>query len=83
MPFDLPVLKPFFTGKESIWPRPEELDQYSSFLDARIRYDRITRLLDSIEGLTMEQVNDLSLIPGDALVREFIGGSTIEIPHNE
>jgi len=83
MPFDLPVLKPFFTGKESIWPRPEELDQYSSFLDARIRYDRITRLLDSIEGLTMEQVNDLSLIPGDALVREFIGGSTVEIPHNE
>ena len=82
MPFDLPVLKPFF-GEGSIWPRREDLEQYASFLDARIRYERIERLLDSIEGLTLEQVNDLSLIPGDAIVREFIGGSTVEIPHNE
>jgi uridine kinase len=83
MPFDLPVLKPFFSGEESIWPKREDLEQYASFLDARIRYERIERLLDSIEGLTLAQVNDLSLIPGDAIVREFIGGSTIEIPHNE
>ena len=83
MPFDLPVLKPFFSGEESIWPRREDLEQYASFLDARIRYERIERLLDSIEGLTLEQVNDLELIPGDAIVREFIGGSTVEIPHNE
>jgi len=83
MPFDLPVLKPFFTGPGSIWPRREDLDQYASFLDAHIRYQRVAQLLEAVEGLTLEQVHDLSLIPGDALVREFIGGSTIAIPHNE
>lgn len=83
MPFDLPVLKPFFSGERSLWPRREELDQYTSLLDARIRYQRIQRLLDSVEGLTLDQVEDPELIPTDAVVREFIGGSTIEIPHNE
>jgi len=80
MPFDLPALKPFFSGGDSIWPEANSLDQYASFLDARIRYGRVSRLLDAIEGLSME---DLSLIPGDAVVREFIGGSTVKIPHNE
>ncbi|RLB72836.1 MAG: response regulator SirA [Deltaproteobacteria bacterium] len=83
MPFDLPALKPFFSGNNSIWPEPSSLDQYASFLDARIRYQRVSKLLDAIEGLSMQQVNDLSLIPGDAVVREFIGGSTVRIPHNE
>ena len=83
MPFDLPALKPFFSGKDSIWPEPSSLDQYASFLDARIRYQRVDSLLDAIEGLSMQQVNDLSLIPGDAVVREFIGKSTVKIPHNE
>jgi len=83
MPFDLPALKPFFSGKGSIWPQQDNLEQYSSFLDARIRYQRIERLLHSIEGLTLSQVDDLKLIPGDAIIREFIGGSTVKIPHNE
>jgi uridine kinase len=83
MPFDLPALKPFFSGKASIWPQPGDLDQYASFLDARIRYQRVERLLDSIKGLTISQVNDLSLIPGDTVIREFIGQSTVKIPHNE
>lgn len=82
-PFDLPMLKPFFSGSESIFPRPEELQQYSGFLDARIRYDRVKNLLDSVEGLNKEQLTAGEIIPGDAVVREFIGGSTIEIPHNE
>lgn len=83
MPFDLPALKPFFTAEESIWPKAGDLDQYGSLLDARIRYQRIEHLLDAVEGLTLSQVNDLSLIPGGCLIREFIGQSTIEIPHNE
>lgn len=83
MPFDLPALKPFFSGDESIWPEPSDLDQYASFLDARIRYRRVDKLLNAIEPLTINQINDLSLIPGDAVVREFIGGSTVKIPHNE
>jgi hypothetical protein len=83
MPFDLPALKPFFSEKESIWPERSDLEQYASFLDARIRYQRIERLFSAVEGLSIDEVNDLSLIPGDAVVREFIGKSTIQIPHNE
>ncbi len=40
-------------------------------------------LLESVEGFTEKQVSDCNLIPGDAVIREFIGGSTIQIPHNE
>ena len=53
------------------------------FLDARIRYERVKRLLESVEGLTKAQVQSHDIIPGDAVIREFIGGSTIKIPHNE
>lgn len=81
--FDLPALKPFFTGENGILPASEEVANYAGFLDARIRYERVKALLDCVEGLTPAQVADTSLIPGDALIREFIGGSTIKIPHNE
>ena len=82
-PFDLPALKPFFAGAEGgLFPRPEEVRQYRGFLDAQIRYDRVKRLLESVEGLTKRQAADPNLIPGDAVIREFIGGSTINIPHN-
>jgi len=83
MPFDLPALKPFFVGKDGIWPSDDDLAPYPSFLDAHIRHRRVGRLLSSVEGLSIKQVSDHSVIPGDAVIREFIGGSTIEIPHNE
>ncbi|NQU12324.1 hypothetical protein HQ590_16125 [bacterium] len=82
-PFDLPVLKSFFVGPDGHLPRPEDFDQYAGFLDARIRYRRVQELLDSVEALPREQVNSTALIPGDAVIREFVGGSTIKIPHNE
>lgn len=82
-PFDLPALKPFFIGENGILPRPEAFADYAGFLDARIRYNRVKNLLESIEGFTPAQVADTRFIPGDAVVREFIGGSTIQIPHNE
>jgi uridine kinase len=82
-PFDLAVLKPFFSGDQGHLPAPEEFANYGGFLDARIRYDRVKKLLDSVEGLPLEKVTSYDLIPGDAVVREFIGGSTIKIPHNE
>lgn len=82
-PFELPALKPFFDGPGSLLPRMEDLLPYPGFLDAHIRLDRLRSLLDSIAGLPMEQLTGLDLIPGDALLREFIGGSTIQIPHNE
>ena len=82
-PFDLPVLKPFFCGPQGHLPSPEDFQSYGGFLDARIRYERVKRLLDSVEALTREQVSTYDIIPGDAVIREFIGGSTIKIPHNE
>jgi uridine kinase len=82
-PFDLPALKPFFTGANGLLPQPEEFAGYEGFLDARIRYARIRALLEAVEGFTPAQVADTRFIPGDAVIREFIGGSTIQIPHNE
>jgi uridine kinase len=83
MPFDLPVLKPSCVGDGGLLPRPAEFAPYTGFLDARIRYDRVKALLESVEGFTEKQVSDYKFIPGDAVIREFIGGSTIQIPHNE
>jgi uridine kinase len=83
LPFDLPALKPFFFGNGGLLPKPEDFAPYSGFLDARIRYDRVKALLESVEGFTEKQTLDYNLIPGDAVIREFIGGSTIKIPHNE
>ena len=81
-PFDLPALKPFFIGEKGLLPQPEALAEYGGFLDARIRYERVAALLESVEGFTPEQAADTNFIPGDAVIREFIGGSTIKIPHN-
>ena len=83
LPFDLPALKPFFVGRDGYLPSPEDFAPYEGFLDARIRYDRVKRLLDSVEGLTRDQVDSYDVIRGDAVIREFIGRSTVKIPHNE
>src|SRR5207247_2482795 len=83
LPFDLPALKAFFTGPDSYLPLPEAVQEYRGFLDAQIRYQRVKRLLDSVESLSRQDCQDTSLIHGDAVLREFIGGSTIQIPHNE
>jgi uridine kinase len=82
-PFDLPALRNFFIGNEGLLPRPEEFNSYVGFLDARIRYERVKELLESVAGLEPAQLAGYDLIPGDAVIREFIGGSTIKIPHNE
>lgn len=82
-PFDLPVLKPFFSGPGSQLPAEADLAPYAGFLDARIRLDRVRRLLERVEGVPAAALDGTALIPGDAVLREFIGGSTIQIPHNE
>ncbi len=82
-PFDLPVLKAFLSGPEGCLPRPEDFQPYRGFLDAQIRYERVRNLLESVEPLPAEKLATYELIPGDAVIREFIGGSTIRIPHNE
>ena len=82
-PFDLPALKPFLCGADGYLPHPDEFQSYAGFLDARIRYERVKALLDSVVGLEKKQDTGYELIPGDAVLREFVGGSTIKIPHNE
>jgi uridine kinase len=81
--FELPALKVFFCGSSSQMPRPEDFASYRGFLDAEIRYRKISRLLDSIEALPEAALANYDIIPGDAVLREFIGGSTISIPHND
>jgi uridine kinase len=83
MPWDLVALKPYFIGPGGYLPPASDLQQYRGFLDAQIRYGRVKKLLESVEGLTKEQITTHDLIPGDAVIREFVGGSTIKIPHNE
>lgn len=82
-PFDLPALKPFMEGPDSLLPHEDDFREYAGFLDARIRFLRVKALLDSVEGFTREQVAATQIIPGDAVIREFVGGSTVQIPHNE
>lgn len=82
-PFDLPALKPFFEDPDSLLPQEADFREYAGFLDAKIRYRRVKGLLESVAGLTREQVAGYDIIPGDAVIREFVGGSTIQIPHNE
>ncbi len=83
LPFDLPALKPFFIGEGGYLPKPGDFDQYKGFLDAQIRYWRVKNLLESVEGLSKDIAKNYDTIPGEAVIREFIGGSTVKIPHNE
>jgi uridine kinase len=76
-PLDLAILKPFIEG---VFPAEEALGRYPGHLDARLRRQRAARLIASSASLPADQ---LARIPGDSLVREFIGGSTLSIPHND
>jgi uridine kinase len=81
--FELPALKALLCGPRGLLPQPEEFERYSGFLDAHMRYRKLRELLDSIQELSEAEVCSHDIIPGDAVTREFIGGSTIKIPHNE
>jgi uridine kinase len=83
LPFDLAALKPFFVEPGGYLPKVEDFGPYQGFLDGRIRYDRVKTLLESVEGITREQADSYDIIPGDSVIREFIGKSTVKIPHNE
>jgi hypothetical protein len=82
-PFELPALLPWLDGPDGLLPRKEELQSSGGFLDARIRFERVRRLVGTVDLLSREEMMRPGLIPGDALIREFIGGSTLNIPHNE
>jgi uridine kinase len=82
-PFDLTVMHPLLCGEPPALPPPESLQDYAGFLDARIRLQRLQRALANTVGIPRTALDDFDLLPGDALIREFIGGSTVRIPHNE
>ena len=82
-PFDLPAMHPLLCGDSKALPPPQALEDYTGFLDAHIRLQRIRRVIDNTTGITPDALNDPKLIPGDAVIREFVGGSTVKIPHNE
>lgn len=74
---DLPLLKPFV---EDIFPSEAAVAKFPGHLDARMRRERVRRLLASVVPLPADVI---AKIPGDSLVREFIGGGTLTIPHND
>ena len=77
MPFDLPALKVLV---EEIFPSEQELKAYSQLLDPQIRFRRLRRQLEATKA--MDDIG-YQVIPGECLIREFIGGSTIKVPHND
>jgi uridine kinase len=81
--FELPALKALLCGSRGLLPAPEELEKYAGFLDAQTRYRKVQGLLESVQGLSEAEVSSYDIIPGEAVTREFIGGSIIKIPHNE
>lgn len=81
--FELAALKPFFSGSQDHLPQPQAFEPYCGFLDAEIRYRRVKALIESVEGLPQKALAKYDLIPGDAVIREFIGGSTLRLPHND
>jgi hypothetical protein len=57
MPFDLPAETVLCRATAGMLPKPEEFAPYAGFLDARIRYDRVKALLESVEGFTEKQAD--------------------------
>jgi uridine kinase len=82
-PFDLTVMHPLLCGDGGVLPDAGALADYPGFLDARLRLHRLRSVLRQTAGLEPGALNDTRLIPGDAVVREFIGGATLPLPHNE
>lgn len=82
-PFDLPAMHPLLRDGAGGLPGPDALQYYPGFLDAQIRLQRLQRLLQNTAGIQREALDRHDLLPGDAVLREFIGGSTVKIPHNE
>jgi uridine kinase len=77
MPYEMPVLKKelddIFTDREFIKKLRKD-----GRIDPYVRGMRVLALLDAVAP-----IKDLSLVPSNSPLREFIGGSDYVIPHNE
>ena len=71
MPFEVPIYGPKLLEHFKEWEKKYNGDPLRE--DAYIRAVRVRKVLEAIEP-----VEDDSAIPGDSVLREFIGGSTIE-----
>lgn len=70
MPFEVPIYRPKLLDHFKEWEKKYEGDPLRE--DAYIRASRTRKMLEAIEP-----VEDDSSIPGDSVLREFIGGSTL------
>ncbi len=70
MPFEVPIYRPKLLEQFKEWEKKYEGDPLRE--DAYIRASRTRKMLEAIEP-----VEDDSPIPGDSVLREFIGGSTL------
>lgn len=77
LPYELPVLKQVIGDRYPSAEFIEELKEKGR-LAAYIRGRRTRALLDTVAPL-----EDLDRVPGDSPLREFIGGATFHIPHND
>jgi len=71
MPFEVPLYRPKLLISFREWEKKYKDDPLRE--DAYIRSERVAKMLGAIEP-----VEDDSPVPGDSVLREFIGGSTIE-----
>jgi uridine kinase len=70
MPFEVPIYRPKLLEHFKEWEKKYAGDPLRE--DAYTRASRVRKVLEAIEP-----VEDDSAIPGDSVLREFIGGSTI------
>ncbi|HPP87433.1 MAG TPA: hypothetical protein PLM75_06195 [bacterium] len=75
--YELPALK---SAVSKIFPDKKFIEKLriQGRLDPYIRAIRLISLLE-----TVAPIEDLSIVPNDSPLREFIGGSVYELPHNE
>ncbi len=72
MPFEVPLYRPKLLKDFAVWEKKYSIDPLRE--DAYIRAARVRKMLEAIEPM-----EDDSPVPGDSVLREFIGGSTLEV----
>lgn len=72
MPFEVPIYRPKLLQLFKEWEKKYQGDPLRE--DAYVRAARVYKMLDAIEPM-----EDDSAIPGDSVLREFIGGSTMNV----
>ncbi|MBI3125944.1 MAG: response regulator SirA [Ignavibacteriales bacterium] len=72
MPFEVPIYRPKLLQLFKEWEKKYQGDPLRE--DAYIRASRVRKMLEAIEPM-----EDDSAIPGDSVLREFIGGSTMNV----